>query len=141
MVTYPRVHSDPCLAKIFMGGRQTIRSREFVLEAGGRAVLALFANNIEHAQTFCSQSWFWDELATYRSSGCLLFDSNSELKIRHANPCEAADCTPHWAWNNSAGNMTGLSLRFWCLWMPTCSDVEAKTIAAMRPQPARRRFM
>lgn len=91
MVIYPRVRSDPCLAKIFMGGRQKIRSREFVLEAGGRAVLALFANNIEHAQTFCSQSWFWDELATYRSGGCLVFDSNSELKVRHANPCEAAE--------------------------------------------------
>jgi hypothetical protein len=73
-----------------MGGRQK-NQKEFVLEAGGRAVLALFADDIEHAQTFCSQDWFWDELATYRSSGCPILDSASDLKIRHAKPCEVAE--------------------------------------------------
>jgi hypothetical protein len=73
-----------------MGGRQKIQ-REFVLEAGGRAVLAFFADDIEHAQTFCSQDWFWDELATYRSSGRPIWDSASHLRIRHAGPCEVAE--------------------------------------------------
>jgi hypothetical protein len=74
-----------------MGGRQKIQSREFVLEVGGRAVLALLADDVEHARTFCSQGWFWVELATYRLHGCPIWDSTSELKIRHANPCEAAE--------------------------------------------------
>jgi hypothetical protein len=74
-----------------MGGRQKIRSREFVLEVGGRAVLALFADDIEHARNFCSQGWFWVELATYRSHGCPIWDSTPELKIRHAKPFEAAE--------------------------------------------------
>jgi hypothetical protein len=74
-----------------MGGRQKIQPREFVLEVGGRAVLALFADDIEHAQTFCSQGWFWDELATYRSGGCPIWDRTSDLRIRHANPCEVAE--------------------------------------------------
>jgi hypothetical protein len=73
-----------------MGGRQKIQ-REFVLEVGGRAVLALFADDTEHARTFCSQDWFWDELATYRSSGCLIWDSTSDLSIRHAEPCEVTE--------------------------------------------------
>jgi hypothetical protein len=73
-----------------MGGRQKIQ-QEFVLEVGGRAVLAFFADDIEHAQTFCSQDWFWDELATYRSSGCPILDSTSDLRIRHAKPCEVAE--------------------------------------------------
>jgi hypothetical protein len=73
-----------------MGGRQK-NQQEFVLEVGGRAVLALFANDIEHAQTFCSQGWFWDELATCRSSGCPILDSASDLRLRTANPCEVAE--------------------------------------------------
>lgn len=74
-----------------MGERQKIQSREFVLEVGGRAVLALFADDIEHARTFCSRGWFWVELATYRSHGCPIWDSASELKIRHAKPFEVAE--------------------------------------------------
>jgi hypothetical protein len=78
------------LAKIFMGGRQKIQ-QEFVLEVGGRAVLALFADDIEHAQAFCSQDWFWDELANYRSSGCPILDNAAGLRIRPAKPCEIAE--------------------------------------------------
>jgi hypothetical protein len=73
-----------------MGGRQK-NQQEFVLEVGGRAVLALFAGDIEDAQTFCSQGWFWDELAIYRSSGCPILDTTSDLRIRTANPCEVAE--------------------------------------------------
>jgi hypothetical protein len=86
----PRVRSEPCPAKIFMGGQRKT-PQEFVMEVGGRAVLALFADDIEHARTFCSQDWFWDELATTRSGGRPIWDSTSELKIRHAQPCEAAE--------------------------------------------------
>ncbi len=72
-----------------MGGRQK-NQQEFVLEVGGRAVLALFADDIEDARTFCSQGWFWNELAIYRASGCPILDSASDLRIRTANPCEVA---------------------------------------------------
>jgi hypothetical protein len=74
-----------------MGGRQKKTQQEFVLEVGGRAVLSLFADDIQHAQNFCSQGWFWDELATYRSSGCPILDSASDLRIRHARACEVAE--------------------------------------------------
>jgi hypothetical protein len=43
------------------------------------------------ARAFCSQDWFWDELASYRSRGCPIWDSTSELKFHHAKPCEAAE--------------------------------------------------
>ncbi|WP_213742174.1 hypothetical protein [Bradyrhizobium sp. dw_411] len=73
-----------------MGERQKIQ-QAFVLEVGGRAVLALFAGDIEHARTFCSQDWFWGELATYRSGGRPIWDSTSDLRIRHAKPCEVTE--------------------------------------------------
>jgi hypothetical protein len=73
-----------------MGGRQK-NQQEFVLEIDGRALLALFADDIEDAQTFCSRGWFWDELATYRSSGCPILDGAPDLRIRTANPCEVAE--------------------------------------------------
>jgi hypothetical protein len=74
-----------------MGGRQKIQPREFVMEVAGRAVLALFADDIEHARIFCSQDWFWDELSTNRSSGCSIWDRASDLRIRHAKACEVAE--------------------------------------------------
>jgi hypothetical protein len=75
-----------------MSRRQSnsIRKRAFVLESGGRAVLAFSADNIRRATDFCAQQWFTAELGAYRSSGQPIWDGTSELTIRCANACEAA---------------------------------------------------
>jgi hypothetical protein len=46
---------------------------------------------LDTLKPFVLKVGFRDELATYRSSGCPIWDSTSELKIRHAKPCEAAE--------------------------------------------------
>jgi hypothetical protein len=73
-----------------MSRRQSIRQRAFVMEAGGRAVLAFSADSIRQATDFCAQEWFTAELGAYRSNGQPIWDGASELKIRGANAGEAA---------------------------------------------------
>ena len=73
-----------------MSRRQSIRQRAFVLEAGGRAVLAFSADSIRQATDFCAQEWFTADLGAYRSNGQPIWDGASELKIRGANAGEAA---------------------------------------------------
>jgi hypothetical protein len=74
-----------------MRKRQNIRPQIFVLEISGRAVLAFPADGIAAAKELCSQSWFTEELGTYRSCGHRLWDGMAELKIRAANVREAAE--------------------------------------------------
>jgi hypothetical protein len=74
-----------------MSRRQNIREKGFVLEAGGRALLAFKAGGIEQARRLCSEDWFVEELASYRSSGHPIWDGAAELKVRRANPTEAAE--------------------------------------------------
>jgi hypothetical protein len=69
----------------------TVESREFVLETRGRAVLAFLADGLEQARDLCSQHWFMDELASYRSCGQPIWDGATDLQVRCANPCEAAE--------------------------------------------------
>jgi hypothetical protein len=71
--------------------RKTIEQKEFVLESSGRAVLALLADGLEQARELCSQHWFMDELASYRSCGHPIWDGATGLRIRSAKPCEAAE--------------------------------------------------
>jgi hypothetical protein len=71
--------------------RQTIGQKEFVLESSGRAVLAFLAGGLEQARDLCSQHWFMDELASYRSCGQPIWDGATGLRIRCANPSEAAE--------------------------------------------------
>jgi len=68
----------------------SISKRAFVLESGGRAVLAFSADSIRQAADFCTQPSFTAELGAYRSSGRPIWDGTSELTIRCANPGEAA---------------------------------------------------
>ena len=58
---------------------------------GGRALLAFRAGSIEQAKQLCSEDWFVEELASYRSSGQPIWDGSTELKIRRANAAEAAE--------------------------------------------------
>jgi hypothetical protein len=71
--------------------RKPIEQKEFVLVSSGRAVLAFLADGLEQARDFCSQDWFMDELASYRSCGTPIWDGTSDLRIRGAKPCEAAE--------------------------------------------------
>jgi hypothetical protein len=74
-----------------MSRRQNIREKGFVLETGGRALLAFMAGGMEQAKQLCSEDWFVEELTSYRSSGRPVWDGSAELKIRRANPREAAE--------------------------------------------------
>jgi hypothetical protein len=73
------------------GKPPTIEAKEFVLETRGRAVLAFLAGDLEQARDLCSQRWFMDELAAYRSCGQPIWDGAANLRIRCAKPCEAAE--------------------------------------------------
>jgi hypothetical protein len=74
-----------------MRRRQNIKPQIFVLEVGGRGVLAFAAEGIAAAKELCSQGWFAEELVSYRSCGHPLWDGTAELKIRVANVREAAE--------------------------------------------------
>jgi hypothetical protein len=74
-----------------MSTRQNIKAKGFVLEAGGRALLAFMAGGLEQAKQLCAEDWFVEELASYRSRGHPIWDGVAELKVRRANPREAAE--------------------------------------------------
>jgi hypothetical protein len=74
-----------------MSRRQTIKEKGFVLETGGRAVLAFMAGGIEQARKLCSEGWFAEELASYRSGGQPVWDGSTELRVRRADACEAVE--------------------------------------------------
>lgn len=74
-----------------MRKRQSIRPQIFVLEIGGRAVLAFPADGIAAAKDLCVQEWFTEELRTYRSCGDPIWDGTAGLRVRVANAREAAE--------------------------------------------------
>ena len=78
-----------------MSRRQNIREKGFVLETGGRALLAFLAGGIEQAKTAVLRRLVRRGacigLASYRSSGQPIWDGSTELKIRRANASEAAE--------------------------------------------------
>jgi hypothetical protein len=73
------------------GNRQDNDAKSFVLETGGRAVLAFSARSMAHAKDLCSQHWFVKELASYRSYGRPIWDGAAELRMRCASASEAAE--------------------------------------------------
>jgi hypothetical protein len=73
------------------GSRQNIKAKSFVLETRGRAVLAFLANSRAQAEDLCSQPWFVEELASYRSCGLPIWDGITQLRIRRADTAEAAE--------------------------------------------------
>jgi hypothetical protein len=74
-----------------MSTRQNIKEKGFVLETGGRALLAFMAGGLEQAKQLCAEDWFVEELASYRSRGHPIWDGAAELKVRRANLREAAE--------------------------------------------------
>jgi hypothetical protein len=74
-----------------MSRRQNIKEQGFVLETGGRALLAFLAGNIGQAKALCSEDWFVEELASYRSQGRPIWDGSAELRIRRASAPETAE--------------------------------------------------
>ena len=74
-----------------MSKRQNVREKGFVLETGERALLAFMASGIEQARKLCSEAWFVEELASYRSGGQPVWDGATELRIRRANTSEASE--------------------------------------------------
>jgi hypothetical protein len=71
--------------------RQINNEKGFVLEIGGRAVLAFRAANIDEAKCLCAQDWFTEELASYRSRGTPIWDGMAGFKVRRADTSEAAE--------------------------------------------------
>jgi hypothetical protein len=74
-----------------MSRRQNVSEKGFVVETGGRTLLAFRAGDIEQARQLCAEDWFVEELASYQSSGRPIWDGSAELKIRRANATEAAE--------------------------------------------------
>jgi hypothetical protein len=74
-----------------MGGRKNTRQRGFVLEVGGRRILAFLAEDIQKATQLCAEAWFGEALAGYRSDGRPVWDGETEFRIRPANGCEIAE--------------------------------------------------
>jgi hypothetical protein len=73
------------------GKRQKSKEQGFVLETSGGAILAFLADSVEQAKGLCSQHWFAEELASYRSGGQPIWDGAAELRIRPANAAETAE--------------------------------------------------
>ena len=74
-----------------MSKRLNAEQQEFVLEIGGRPVLALAGSGIEQAQALCSETWFLEELGSYRSCGNPIWDGETKFTFRHASAREAAE--------------------------------------------------
>jgi hypothetical protein len=74
-----------------MSRRQTHSEKGFILEIGGRAVLAFRAANIEEARWLCAQDWFTEEIASYCSRGIPIWDGTADFTVRRANASEAAE--------------------------------------------------
>ena len=68
--------------------KRTSLQRAFVLEIGGRSVLAFLAPTFGEAARLCSQSWFADELRPYFSNGKAVYDDCAELRVREASRIE-----------------------------------------------------
>lgn len=81
---------EPDGKKTSMSSRQGTGKPAFALEIGGRGVLVFPADTPRQATDFCAQDWFIAELGAYRSGGQPIWDGTSELKIRRADPAEAA---------------------------------------------------
>ena len=62
--------------------------RAFVLEIGGRSVLAFLAPTFGKATRLCSQSWFVDDLRSYFSNGKAVYDDSAEMRVREASRIE-----------------------------------------------------
>jgi hypothetical protein len=95
-----------------MGKRDNVRSHAFVLEVDGRAVLAFFADSIEHASDVCAQDWLTEELGAYRSRSRPILNRMSELKIRRANAAEAAELDIAFATERTRGEYEGFVFAF-----------------------------
>jgi hypothetical protein len=74
-----------------MSRRQNIKEKGFVVETGGRALLAFRAGGLEQARNLCGEAWFVEELASYRSGGRPIWDGAAELRVRRATTAEAAE--------------------------------------------------
>jgi hypothetical protein len=74
-----------------MSRRRDITREGFVLEADGHAILAFHAKDLEHARDLCSQPWFTNELAAFRSCGRPLWDSSRRLSLRRTGAAEDAE--------------------------------------------------
>jgi hypothetical protein len=74
-----------------MSRRRDITREGFVLEADGRAILAFYAKDLEHARDLCSQPWFTEELATFQSCGRPLWAGDRRLRLRRTGIAEDAE--------------------------------------------------
>ena len=74
-----------------MSNRRNPEKQGFVLEIGGRPVLALAGHGIEQARALCSETWFLEELGGYRSRGNPIWDGEAKMSLRHASLRETAE--------------------------------------------------
>jgi hypothetical protein len=80
--------ADLCGTKL--SRRPNATKQGFVLEIGGRPVLALAGHSIEQAHELCSQAWFLEELGSYRTLGNPIWDGEAKFTLRRASVREAA---------------------------------------------------
>jgi hypothetical protein len=93
------------------GKRRKTAAACFVLETGGRALLAFSARNLAKAKDLCSQDWFREELASYRSGGQPIWDGG-EPQIRCANAAETAEVQIAKATERARGEYDGYAFVF-----------------------------
>jgi hypothetical protein len=91
----PATRVCPARIKNLCGTKLSKRVNEekqgFVLEIGGRPVLALVGHGIEQARALCSETWFLEELGCYRSCGSPIWDGEATLCLRFASLRETAE--------------------------------------------------
>jgi hypothetical protein len=62
----------------------------FTIEINGTPTLALQAKKHQEVAVICEQQWLRDDLTSLRSNGIPLCDARSILRVRLADPKEAA---------------------------------------------------
>jgi hypothetical protein len=68
-----------------------LNERGFVLEVGGRPVVALIADSFEQARRLCTECWFTEDLASFKSNGHPVWDGSATLNLRRADQAEVVE--------------------------------------------------
>ena len=72
-------------------GPTSTSSRVFVIEAGGRPLVAFEAVSLREATELRSEQWFLDELISLRSNKEPIWDGETTMIVRNAKPAEIVE--------------------------------------------------
>jgi hypothetical protein len=90
-----------------------------VFEVDGRPVLALSSSSIERARAMCSEAWFIEELASYRSGGRPIWSREAKLAVRPANADETMKLQTARKQERARGENAGYAFAFFVPLDPT----------------------